>query len=291
MSNLKGKRGSWINQFAQPSHQLFIQRGKQVDYVVIKYGMATYEVTALQFGIPWLAERMGESGVGAQNGPAHAAQYAQELAAQANQPGCIGAVLNLEEADGGWHTDEGWSTITLIKEFQRLAPGAPLFASLDTRGNRPNYPYQRACAALCDGVMPMVYPKAFGLSASASFASAITPLLRERWAGKDILPTYQTYDGADVPSQVAELDRLYSIGHIAGANSYTLGHASGQQWQQSLAFAPVAPPPPPATAPDLRAALVAMRTLWVNGWHAIEQSGTVGEAVAFADFWKRLTGA
>jgi len=288
MSVLARKRGAWINQYSQPSHAVFLNRARQVDYVVIHYGLAAYEESARQFGVMWGAERMGESGVGSQDGPSHAVQYATELAAQANQ-GAAFAVINLEEADGGWHADDGWATLKLVNTFRQLAPGKPLFASLDTRGSRPNSPYQRAAASLCDGVMPMVYPKAFGQSAPLAFASAITPLVRSRWTGKEIHPTYQTYDNADVPSQMAEVSRLYAEGIINGANSYTLGHATEAQWLQSLTFNPVATQPVPR-APDVQGALIALRKLWVEGWHTIEQNGTAGEATAFADFWQRVLG-
>lgn len=288
MTVLARKRGTWLNQFAKPTHQMFVTRARQVDYTVIKFGMKVYEETAAQFGIPWVAERMGEEGAGTQNGPANALKYAEQLAAQANQPGCIAAVINLEEADGGWHTDDGWATLRLVSRFRQLC-SKPLFASIDTRGNRPNYPYQRALAATCDGVMPMVYPTAFGQSAAVAFRSAVTDLMRARWAGKEIIPTYQTYDAADVPSQIAQVNSLYSSGIAVGANSYTLGHATQAQWDASLAFipAPVAPPAPP---PNVDGGLVALRKLWVDGWHAIEQRGTIGEAAAFVDFWKRLVG-
>jgi hypothetical protein len=290
MTVLRNKRGTWINQYALPSQTLFQARGRQVDYVVLKYGLAQYEAWAREANIPWLGERMGESGAGAQSGPANAALYANQLADQALQPGCIGAVINLEEADGGWHTDDGSATRRLIETF-RARTSVPLFASLDTRGNRPNYPYQQVCAELCDGVMPMVYPDAFGLPADVAFGTALTPLMLSRWAGKEILPTYQTYGDADVPSQVAVTEDLYRQGKIHGANTYTLGHATDEQWSASLAFVPVAPAPAPLPNIDLAAALVALRKAWVLGWASITDHGTVGEAVALADYWRKLVGA
>ena len=169
MSILANKHGTWLNQYAKPTHQVFVTRARQVDYVVIKYGMKVYEETAAQFSIPWVAERMGEEGAGTQSGPAHAYKYAEELAAQANQPGCIAAVINLEEADGGWQNDDGWGALRLVTRFRERAPGKPIYASIDTRGNRPNYAYQKALASVCDGVMPMVYPKAFGQNARVAF--------------------------------------------------------------------------------------------------------------------------
>ena len=135
----------------------------------------------------------------------------------------------------------------------------------------------------------MVYPRAFGQNARVAFDAAITPLVRERWAGKDIIATYQTYDDADVPSQVVELNRLYVNGIIVGGNSYTLGHATQDQWDAALPFDPEAPQTVPL-APDVAAAMIAIRKLWVDSWHVIEQRGTVAEAVALAGFWQALTG-
>lgn len=290
MSILREKRGTWINQYATPPPDLFVHRAGQVDYVIIKYGLKEYEKLAHQSGIPWLAERMGESGTGDQRGPSRAVTYGTELANQANQPGCVGAVVNLEESDGGWHTDDGGGTRELIDTFRKLAPGKPLFASLDTRGNRPNSPYQRALAAACEGVMPMVYPAAFGQRADVAFAAAITPLVRASWNGKEIIPTFQTYDKADVPSQVAELDKLYRAGTIDGANSYTLGHATDAQWDASIAFSPAGQRPQPSQ-PDVAPALKTVRALWIDTWHAIEQKGTVSEATALAEFWRNLSGS
>lgn len=292
MTILHNKRGTWINQFAKPSVKTFTDRAAQVDYTIIKYGLAGYEKEAAKLGHPWLAERMAETGVGHQDGPLHAARFGRELANQANQPGCVGAVVNLEEADGGWHTDNGEGTKILIQTFRTLAPDKPLFASLDTRGIRPNYPYQMVCAAQCDGVMPMVYPGAFGQTAPVAFAAAITDLVRLRWKGKEIIPTYQTYSppAVDVHAEVAEVRRLHASAVIQGANTYTMGHATQEQWNASLNYRPEAILPGPPTKPgvDIALSLAALRKLWVNGWHRIEQSGNAGEATQFAAFWERL---
>lgn len=291
MTALKGKHGSWINQFALPSTETYLARARQVDYVVIKYGQAKYEKLSHENGLSWVAERMGESGVGSQNGPAFAKIYATQLANQAKQPGCIAAVINLEEADGGWHTDNGDGTNTLIGVFRALAPGVPLFASLDTRGNRPNYPYQRVCAEKCDGVMPMVYPGAFGLPASTAFASALTPLMYSRWSGKEVIATYQTYKppNYNVWDEVHVVQDLWNKGKIVGANSYTLGHASLEEWNASLQLhlqhQQVPLPPPP-----LNEALLQIRKMWEAQWKAIAERGTYEEAVALTQFWKKILG-
>lgn len=299
MTDLANKRGTWINQFALPAPDLFVARGKQVDYVMIKYGHPDYEKLAFDAGIPWLAERMGESGVGSQNGPANAQQYANELADQAMQPGCVGAVINLEEGDGGWHTDDGSATRGLVETFKSRCPLLPLFASIDTRGNRPNYPYQQVLAELCDGVMPEVYPGAFGLPATASFATSLTPLMLMKWNGKDVLPTFQTYSPPDVSvlDEVSELTSLYNQHKIQGANSYTMGHATDDQWAASLGFkpalmpAPMPPPPAPVLSAEVITALVALRKAWVAQWTAIADHGTALEAAALADYWRKLVGA
>jgi hypothetical protein len=291
MTVLIGRHGTWLNQYAKPKKDLFLRRARQVEYVVIKYGMRTYEQLCHQEGILWVAERMAESGEGTQDGPRHGARFAQELADQANQPGCVAAVINLEEADGGWHTDDGNGTRQLVTTFRSKTAGQPLFASLDTRGNRPNYPYQRVCAELCDGVMPMVYPGAFGQPAATAFKAALTPLMRERWKGKEIIPTYQTYTAGnvDVGAEVDVLHALSREGVIAGANSYTLGHATEAQWAASLAFRPVRVQPS-QPAGDLADALVAIARAWREGWTAIAERGTVAEAAAYADYWRKLVG-
>lgn len=286
MTVIRNKRGTWINQFSQPNVNVFTSRVRQVDYVVIKYGLAQYEQWARDAGVPWLAERMGEP-----NGPAAAVMYANQLADQALQPGCIGAVINLEEADGGWHLDDGTATRLLIETFRSRCPGIPLFASLDTRSLRPNSPYQLVCAELCDGVMPMVYPGAFGLASQNAFNASLTPAMLARWAGKEVHPTYQTYSPppVSVSAEVWVVAVLYNQHVIHGANTYTLGHATDEQWEASLGFRPL----PPATAdpdPAIVAALVALHAAWVKQWTAIADHGSVSEAVALADYWRRLIG-
>jgi hypothetical protein len=289
MSILAGNRGAWMNQWAPPKPDWPV-RGHQVDHVIIKYGMKPYEVTAFEEGIPWLGERMAENGVGSQDAPAHAMEYANELANQVLQPGCIGGVINLEESDGGWHLDDGSATRLLISTFRSKIPSKPLFAALDTRANRPNSPYQQVCAELCDGVMPMVYPGAFELPAHISFAVAITPLLRAHWRDKDILPAYETYSppDVDVDDEVLNLNLLYTQGLIQGASSYTLGHATDSQWLSSLNFKPGVQSV--ALPPDVAAALMALHKAWVDQWTLIATKGTVQEMWALADFWHKLVG-
>lgn len=294
MTTIVNKRGAWLNQYAVPSDEFFLARAKEVDYVVIKYGFQHFEKLCFRNEIPWLAELMAEDFPGDQKAWLEPLKYAIRLAAQAVQPGCVGAVLNLEEADGGWHLDrDGLATRTLIAEFRKYAPNMPLYASLDTRGNRPNYAYQQACAELCDGVMPMVYPQAFGQSATQALLATITPLVQGKWRGKAIIPTLQTYG----PIEVASVQALGNIcnlmnqaGYCAGVNAYTLGHASAGQWEAFLDSSDWADGLTPVTEPDPREALITLGGVWKRQWTEIAERGTVEEAVALADMWRRLVG-
>lgn len=303
MTVLANKRGAWINQFAQPDAALFTERARQVDYVVIKYGLAFYEAAARAAGVPWVAERMGDMGAGSQNGPDNAELFANQLADQALQPGCIAAVINLEEADGGWHNDDGSATRHLIATFRARAPGVPIFASLDTRGGRPDSPYQVACADECDGLMPMIYPQAFRPDGrfgfvQKAFDDCLNARVALRWDQKEIIATIQTYSSTltrqDVEEEAAICGQLLRAGHIVGANAYTLGHANKAQWEGWLTFIPSTPAPLPAPpAPDTNeyiAALVALRAAWTAQWTAIADKGTTPEAVALAAWWAKLGG-
>lgn len=292
-TRLTGKRGAWINQFALPPASQFVARGKQVDYVVIKYGFGMYERLAFDNGIPWVAERMGDNGAGSQDGPNTAKKFANQLADQALQQGCVAAVINLEEADGGWHHDDGSGTTDLIDTFRARCPNVPLFASLDTRGQRPDDAYQVVCAQRCDGVMPMIYPRAFGQTPARAFGAGLTASVYARWAGKDIIPTFQTYgdispEDVDLSAAICNLARM--MGRIHGANFYTLGHATEEQWMNALEFgtAPAVPAPTPAPTPDIAAALIALRKAWRDGWAAIGEKGTMEEADALLAYWHKL---
>jgi hypothetical protein len=293
-----GKRGAWLNQYAEPSASAFQARARQVDYVIIKYGQETgpdgkafYEALCRSAGVPWLAEKMPE------RGPAYAVEDGRLLGEQAIQPGCIGAVANLEEADGNWHTDDGSRTRALIAAFRVTAPGVPLFASIDTRGNRPELPYQRVLAELTEGVMPMVYPLAFYPSkppgfVDQSFNDCITGLVFARWIGKEIHPTIQTYGAltsTEVVDEALQAQELFNRRSVHGMNVYTLGHATPEQWAAAMMFKGTAPALPPPPNVDLQAALIALAKAWVSQWSAIAAKGTVQEAVSLAAYWQRLT--
>lgn len=278
------QKGAWINQYAQPP----LERLLDVAYVVIKYGLAQYEQAARDAQVPWLAERMGEVGVGL---PAlsFAETFGQQLAEQANQPGCIGAVINLEEADGQWHTDDGVQTLKLVRKFREVCPDKPLFASIDTRGNRPDYPYQRVLAAQCEGVMPMVYPKAFEQAAQKAVAVSLTALFRDAWRGKPIIPTIQTYDGIGALT-VANTMAYLSASSIEGISAYTMGHATTHEWSAFLTTPVIyhrQTPPATVTVTDtVRANLFEARVKYLETLGTLALKGTPDELLAFATFWK-----
>jgi len=291
--DIRGKKGAWINQFAMPTPDQLMVRAPAVDYLIIKYGMRQYELAANVKGWPWLAERMAEGGAGDQTAPARAEMYGQQLAEQANQPGCVGAVINLEESDGGWHTDDGTATLKLIRKYRSLC-NKPLYASLDTRGNRPNYPYQRVCAEQCDGVMPMVYPKAFGQTAAQAFAASLNALFRSMWNSKPIIPTIQSYD-AITPQGV--VDQMITAGRysVSGVSVYTLGHATNSEWMAfvntMILFPSIPTPPPVTTLPNdaVRALLFEARVKHLEAMMQLAMRGTPTEILAYATFWKNAS--
>lgn len=289
--NIIGSKGGWVNQYAQPSDQMFNDRtGGSIAYVIIKYGLSQYELAANSRQVPWLGERMGEAGAGIV-AIDQWERFATELAQQCGQPGCIGGVINLEESDGGWNTDDGTATLQLIRKFRELRPDKPLFAALDTRGTRPAYPYQQACATLCDGVMPMVYPKAFGQSPREAVAASLTTALREAWAGKPIIPAIQTYDGIGGPLVEATMVELSGAG-VSGISAYTLGHATEEEWGTFRRITvmykdqiPAQQPPAGATTTDTRALLIEARMKYLEVLDKLA-FGTPDELLSFALFWK-----
>lgn len=282
--DLRGKRGAWINQYAQPNAAVLASRAPQADYLIIKYGLAQYELVAAQKGWPWLAELMAEDGAGDQLAYTRPEKYGTRLGQQAIQPGCVGAVINLEEADGGWHNDNGTGTFKLIQAYRAVAGSKPLWASIDTRGNRPNSPYQKVLAVECVGVMPMVYPKAFGQSEFQAYQSAISALFKQAWSGKPVIPTLQTYDNVgftSVKNQIAEAVTR----NLDGISAYTMGHATQDEWGAFI-VTPAAFPLIPGTTPVSAVQLLQARIGYLEAMNQLANKGTPDELLSFATFWK-----
>ena len=273
MFDLKGKKGAWVNQYAIPAPDLFMERAPQVDYLIIKYGLGGIEKMAVEAKVPWLAEIYPYD--------VDPARYANLLADQAGQPGCVGVVVNFESGDGPlvahWDGDDGRRTRLFFDTLLPRIGALPIYASIDTRGDRPQRPYQRELARVCAGVMPMVYPKEFLQAVDVAFASAITPTVEVMWHGKEIIPTIQTYN--DIGAAGVAL-QVKAAGLRDGVTAYTLGHASPEEWATFIERAS-------APAGD-GAGLLALRVNWYTMMCQLAINGNVDAVVAFADSWKKM---
>ena len=277
--DFKGKRGAWLNQYALPELQTFSERAAQVAYVILKYGFPQYERLAYNGKVPWLAEIYPYD-----NDPA---RYANLLADQAGQPGCVGAVVNMEYGSdhtvAHWDTDGGARTTLFINTFHDRST-LPLFASIDTRGNRPTMPYQKVLATRCEGVMPMIYPQEFGQSVDAAFQAAITPAMLAAWKGKLIIPTIQTYNNISV----ADVVRQTQLGNtFDGVTAYTIGHATAEEWNAFISE--LASEPTHFAGTDVASALASLRVKWLETMGQLALKGTPDEVAAFASYWKGLS--
>lgn len=237
---IDGLRGAWINNYNIPSGDMLAARAPQVDYLIIK-AHPNLIATARSVGAvgkPWLAEIYPYQD--------NAESYAIQLDAFSRvAPGCVGVVFNFEDSDdeGDWDSDDGTLTRRVITEFT-LRSNLPVYASLDTRGRRCDDPYQRVCAELCAGVMPMVYPGAFQQTPADAFDAAIVPLLYAAWGEKPIYPTIQVYGNVGGAS-VDEQARIASLIPFRGYSAYTLPDATDSEW---LAF--IHAPMPHLVRPD-----------------------------------------
>ncbi len=272
MFELKGKRGAWVNQYAIPAPDLFMERAKEVDYVIIKYGLGGIEALAREAGVPWLAEIYPYD--------SDPAKFANLLADQALQPGCVGAVVNFESGDSPgvahWDGDDGRRT-RLFMDTLRARYGGPVYASLDTRGYRATTPYQTELARSCTGVMPMVYPKEFYQSVPVAFGAALTSEMKVVWQNKEIIPTIQTYNGIGGNLVTQQLE---AAAKFDGVTAYTLGHATPEEWSAFIMSKPA--------TPSAREGLLALRVNWYTMMCQLAINGNVDAVAAFADAWKKM---
>ncbi len=272
MFELKGKRGAWVNQYAIPAPDLFMERAKEVDYVIIKYGLGGIEKMAVEAGVPWLAEIYPYD-----NDPA---RYANLLAEQALHPGCVGMVVNFESGDGPgvahWDGDDGRRTrLFLTTLIAGVGVGLPLYASLDTRDYRSTTPYQKELSRTCNGVMPMIYPKEFYQSVPVAFGAALTNEMKIVWQGREIIPTIQTYNNIGAVGVGLSVE---AAAKFDGVTAYTLGHATPEEW---AAFTER------VSAPDA-AGLLALRVNWYTMMCQLAINGNVDAVAAFAESWKKM---
>jgi len=211
-----------------------VQRAKDARLagIVIKYGYPQVERAFTAAGIPWAVERYVYIGQPEAEG--------QKLA-NAVDAGAVAAVINAEEGEGGWGPgiNTGPAMERLIAAFRARHPTVELYASVDTRGDRLQHPYQQVLRRNIAGWLPMVYPKAFRPACPAGFvAAAFRDCIDNRdFGGIPVYPTIQTYDeiGARyVEEQTGEVHRR----GLTGYQAYTIAHATDAEWAAIVADTP-----------------------------------------------------
>jgi hypothetical protein len=193
-----------------------------LSYVIVKYGYPQYEALLKAANIPHAVERF----VYADQPEAEGAMLANAVDA-----GAAFVVINAE-GGGGWEDADATVMWRMLGTFRARHPHIELYASIDTRGGRPDLPAMRALIDACVGIMPMVYPWDFEQSVTAAFAAALDHFNPR---GKPVIPTIQTYPNDDGPrpgfigvkAQIAEVHRR----GLPGYNIYTLGHAADDEWR------------------------------------------------------------
>lgn len=218
--------GTWWNQYGSQDLGLVIARARQTGFIITKWGFWTQFDAFRRAGLRIGIERYSY--------PTQPQAEAQMLA-EGLRRGADFAVINAEIE---WESTPAGTMRAFLAEFRRLAPTAELYASVDTRGGRTHLPFQRELAREITAWMPMIYPKAFAQSPAQAFRSSLES--GQDFAGRPVLPTLQTYENigpSEVSAQMAEVARR----RLAGAQSYTVGHASGPEWQAYVLSIPAPP--------------------------------------------------
>jgi len=212
------------------------QRAK-IEGVIVKYGMPETERAYAAGGIRWATERY---------------VYADDPAGEGNKlanavdAGAYFAVINAEEGPGGWGPapETGPAMSLLIDTFRARHPGTTLYASIDTRGDRLNHPYQQIMLLRCNGIMPMIYPGAFRPSQPDGYITlAVVECLQgKNFFGLPVFPTFQSYswewpkDSGQIRVMGPDGIRLQAIAadiyKPAGINFYTIHHATDAEWDE-----------------------------------------------------------
>jgi len=211
-------RGAWWNSYGSLPLDECVQRAvdAKLRFMVIKYGHPDVEVAFTRANIPFLIERYVY--------PNNPEGEAQKLA-NAVDAGAVAAVINAEVE---WERLGANAMQTLIAAFRARHPTVELYASVDTRGNRLNLPYQQVLRRHITGWLPMIYPKTFGQGVAKAFSACLDG---KDFGGIPILPTIQTYDGvgaAAVAEQVQEVNRR----GLLGCQAYTIAHATDAEWAE-----------------------------------------------------------
>jgi hypothetical protein len=211
-------RWAWWNHYGAVPVASCVRRAKEASLrgVIVKWGYPEARAAFAQASIAWATERYVY--------PDQPELEAQRLAEDIDR-GAAFAVINAEVE---WEPLGPEPMRRLIAEFRRRQPTAELYASVDTRGNRMDLPYQRVLAEHVAGWMPMVYPGAFGQSVGDAFAASLdVGAIRE--SPLPVLPTIQTYGGVGptaVGEQIAEVRRR----RLPGYQAYTIAHATDAEW-------------------------------------------------------------
>lgn len=245
--------GAWHNQYNNRSLTECVERAQRarLDFVIMKYGYPVYERAYQEAGIPWATERF-----------VYADQPENEggMLADAVDAGACFAVINAEEG-GGWEVAENGAAkmAWVIHTFRLRHPEVPLYACLDTRGDRLSHPYQQMALERCDGIMPMIYPGAFYRHQPGGY---IAQAFDDALAGKDfgdqrVYPVLQSYGWDYPPGQsrtmgangITVQDALAGV--YPGHSFYTLHHATDAEWDAVCALKPEPKPEPdPLTAKE-----------------------------------------
>ena len=217
-------RWAWWNQYGSVPLATCVRRARaaRVRGVIVKWGYREARDAFVGAGIPWATERY----VYPDQPEAEARRLAEDVAA-----GARFAVINAEVE---WEALGPEPMERLIAEFRRLQPAAELYACVDTRAGRTALPYQRVLAGHVAGVMPMVYPGAFGQSVRDAFAAALDGVAFT----KPVLPAIQTYGGVGAAVVRAQIEEVRRRG-LAGYQAYTIAHATDDEWSELVRDAEV----------------------------------------------------
>lgn len=214
---------TWWNQYGSVPLGECVERARRTAGVIVKANYWPQMELFRAAGIPVAVERY-----------VYPTQPLQEAAmlAEGIRRGALFAVINAEVEWEQAGSAGGAAMTQLIEAFRRAYPHVELYASVDTRGGRMLAPYQQVLKQHVAGWMPMIYPKAFGQSVERAFAAALDGSAKD-FGGKPVLPTFQTYDGIGSPfvhGQMAEVRRR----ELLGGQAYTVGHATGAEWDAFL---------------------------------------------------------
>ena len=211
-------RWAWVNQYANIGANKLSRRSKQVSGIIIKYGLSDKRDTIQSAGVPWAVEHYCY--------PSTTSRQGIELA-QWYDAGAEFVVINAEIE---WAVEPAQKMRDLINTIRSHSSrgNVPLFASVDTRGVRTTQPYQEVLSGEIVGWMPMIYPKAFGQSPQDAFRASLGT--GQRFAGKPVYPTIQTYDNIGaVP--VVKQNVETAARDLPGNQAYTISHATDEEWE------------------------------------------------------------